>query len=125
MFIQFAYVQKKTTNENFVVIYKENIDIINVYKLSYESLYHQNYNENINIYDHIYIKKGLKIEYKQEIWNILVKSNMKTLNLINLIDDIHLLAIYNSNHLIFNYDDNKEILKNILINTFFEHYIYK
>jgi hypothetical protein len=49
---------------------------------------------------------------------------MKTLNLIHLIDDMHLMIIYNSNYILFEYDSNKEILNNILIDTFFESYIY-
>ncbi len=124
MDIQFAYVQKKTTNEKFVIIYKDDKSPINIYKMCYESIYNKTYNEDLNIYDLIYIKIGLKINYNKDIWIKLVKENMKTLNLIHLIDDMHLMIIYNSNYILFEYDSNKEILNNILIDTFFESYIY-
>lgn len=124
MDIQFAYVQKKTTNENFVIIYKDDKSPINIYKMCYESIYNKTYNEDLNIYDLIYIKIGLKINYNKNIWIKLVKENMKTLNLIHLIDDMHLMTIYNSNYILFEYDFNKEILNNILIDIFFESYIY-
>ncbi len=124
MDIQFAYVQKKTTNEKFVIIYKDDKSAINIYKMCYESIYNKTYNEDLNIYDLIYIKIGLKINYNKDIWIKLVKENMKTLNLIHLIDDMHLMIIYNSNYILFEYDSNKEILNNILIDTFFESYIY-
>jgi len=124
MDIQFAYVQKKTTNEKFIIIYKDDKSPINIYKMCYESIYNKTYNEDINIYDLIYIKIGLKINYNKDIWIKLVKENMKTLNLIHLIDDMHLMIIYNSNYILFEYDSNKEILNNILIDTFFESYIY-
>jgi hypothetical protein len=124
MDIQFAYVQKKTTNEKFIIIYKDDKSPINIYKMCYESIYNKTYNEDLNIYDLIYIKIGLKINYNKDIWIKLVKENMKTLNLIHLIDDMHLMIIYNSNYILFEYDSNKEILNNILIDTFFESYIY-
>ena len=104
--IQFIYVQKKDNLEEFIIIFKENIK--DIYEAIYSILYNTISNTNINYIKLFYIKKGLVIEYNDNIWNKILKLYYKNLNIVKLIDSEYLISISNNNYLDFDYKKNKK-----------------
>ena len=116
MYLHFFYIESKEYKINYISVIKhDNLNLDNniINKFIYRDIYLNNNDDNIN-YNNInyislfYIKKGLVIENKQDLWNQLIKLYMKNIKLINLIDNNYIKKIQQSNILLFNIDIYKD-----------------
>lgn len=129
MYIHFFYIESKEYKINYISVIKhDNLNLDNniINKFIYRNIYlnnndddNINYN-NINYISLFYIKKGLVIENKQDLWNQLIKLYMENIKLINLIDNNYIKKLQQSNILLFNIDTYKENLSNFIINNCYE-----
>jgi|694.fasta_scaffold16666_4 hypothetical protein len=129
MYIHFFYIESKEYKINYISVIKhDNLNLDNniINKFIYRNIYlnnndddNINYN-NINYISLFYIKKGLVVENKQDLWNQLIKLYMENIKLINLIDNNYIKKIQQSNILLFNIDTYKDNLSNFIINNCYE-----
>jgi len=129
MYIHFFYIESKEYKINYISVIKhDNLNLDNniINKFIYRNIYlnnndddNINYN-NINYISLFYIKKGLVVENKQDLWNQLIKLYMENIKLINLIDNNYIKKIQQSNILLFNIDTYKDKLSNFIINNCYE-----
>lgn len=129
MYLHFFYIESKEYKINYISVIKhDNLNLDNniINKFIYRNIYLNNNDDNninynnINYISLFYIKKGLVIENKQDLWNQLIKLYMKNIKLINLIDNNYIKKIQQSNILLFNIDTYKENLSNFIINNCYE-----
>lgn len=129
MYIHFFYIESKEYKINYISVIKhDNLNLDNniINKFIYRNIYlnnndddNINYN-NINYISLFYIKKGLVVENKQDLWNQLIKLYMENIKLINLIDNNYIKKIQQSNILLFNIDTYKDNLSNFIINNCYD-----
>ena len=129
MYIHFFYIESKEYKINYISVIKhDNLNLDNniINKFIYRNIYlnnndddNINYN-NINYISLFYIKKGLVIENKQDLWNQLIKLYMENIKLINIIDNNYIKKLQQSNILLFNIDTYKDNLSNFIINNCYE-----
>ena len=129
MYVHFFYIESKEYKINYISVIKHdnfNLDNSIINKFIYRNIYLNNDDDNNINYNYInyislfYIKKGLVIENKQDLWNQLIKLYMENIKLINLIDNNYIKKIQQSNILLFNIDTYKENLSNFIINNCYE-----
>jgi hypothetical protein len=126
MFLHFYYVNCKKEKKDYIIIYKYDKEIVSFSEFN-NILYKEIYNDkiedsndkiedsNINFYELFYIKKGLKIKYKKELWNSVINMYLNKLNIQTIIDDKYVEKIWNSNLLLFLIDKYDDSLKQFLI----------
>ena len=129
MYIHFFYIESKEYKINYISVIKhDNLNLDNniINKFIYRNIYLNNNDDdniNYNNFNYIslfYIKKGLVIENKQDLWNQLIKLYMENIKLINLIDNNYIKKLQQSNILLFNIDTYKDNLSNFIINNCYE-----
>lgn len=118
MNIHFIYVQKKENLDEFIFIFRKKDDIEDLNKKIYTILYNTEPQDDINYIQLFYIKKGLVINFNNDIWNKIMYISYKNLDILKLIDKKHLSAIKYSSCLFFNYQKNKNEIDNIIIEGF-------
>ena len=118
MNIHFYYIQKKENLEEYIFVFKNKDEIIDLNKRIYSSLYNENANYDINYIQLFYIKKGLVINFNNDIWNKITHLSYKNLNILKLIDTKNLSTIKYSSCLFFEYLKNKNEIDDIIIEAF-------
>jgi hypothetical protein len=121
MNIHFIYVQKKENLEEFIFIFRkrdEKIESIYLNKKIYSILYNDDTNDDINYIKLFYIKKGLVINFNDDIWNKIIHLNYKNLGILKLIDRGCLSTVKHSSCLYFDYKQNKNEMDDIIIEAF-------
>ena len=120
--IQFLYVQKKESLEDYLMIVK--LDAIkNLNKSIYNALFNEyiESDENFNYIKSFYVKNGLIVEYTKEIWDMFISINYNDLDIIQIIDEKYLSSVYNSNILPIKYKKNKIEINKIMTKIFLEN----
>lgn len=118
MKIHFHYVQIKENLDEYIFIFKKKDEFEDLNKKIYSILYDENANDDINYIKLFYIKKGLVINFNDDIWNKITYLSYKNLDIIKLIDKGRLSAIKYSSCLYFNYKENKNEIDDIIIEGF-------
>lgn len=120
MFIQFLYVQKKDTNEEFfyIIKYEKSMTIEYLNDNIYMTLYETNNIQNVHYPSKFYLKCGFKIHYDddgwKELWNKFLYMKLKKLDLLSLINEKK-IENYNSTDILhFYYNNYKQEINTIL-----------
>ncbi len=112
MLIHIYYIEEKEKNKQFIIFskisYRKNENISDFYKNVYMILNNSNkeINKDINLYDILYIKYGLYINFSNQIWN---KILLKHLLYRDIYDLITASPIKSMNDIIF--DITNELIK--------------
>lgn len=112
MLIHIYYIEEKEKNKQFIIFskisYRKNENISDFYKNVYMILNNTNkeINKDINLYDILYIKYGLYINFSNQIWN---KILLKHLLYRDIYDLITASPIKSMDNIIF--DITNELIK--------------
>lgn len=118
MNIHFIYVQKKENLEEYIFVFRKKDILEDLNEKIYSSLYNEKINDNTNYIKLFYIKKGLVINFNDDIWNKIIHLSYKNLNILKLIDTKYLSAIKYNSCLFFDYAKNKNEIDGIIIESF-------
>ncbi len=79
MNIHFIYVQKKENLEEYIFVFRKKDEILDLNERVYSILYNDKINDNINYIQLFYIKKGLVINFNDDIWDKITNLSYKNL----------------------------------------------
>ena len=118
MNIHFIYIQKKENLDEYIFVFRKKDELEDLNEKIYSSLYNEKINDNTNYIKLFYIKKGLVIDFNDDIWNKIIHLSYKNLNILKLIDIKYLSSIKYSSCLFFDYLKNKNEIDDIIIESF-------
>lgn len=118
MNIHFIYIQKKENLDEYIFVFRKKDELEDLNEKIYSSLYNEKINDNTNYIKLFYIKKGLVINFNDDIWNKIIHLSYKNLNILKLIDIKYLSSIKYSSCLFFDYLKNKNEIDDIIIESF-------